>query len=357
MNRIENLMPSPRNPPPFISHPNDHWSKKVRLPGFKEEDYIMQRYNTMKFGGLRGPPIPPGNPREQLYEDGMIGLKKGGKAKKKKKELRSSKSGMSQSQKINIKIGDFSKLLEKKKDDTAMLMKSSAYQPMPSSHTTYMRLESPQFKYAQPLPSVIPNLYQANPSSISTPLVSAQPTSSKGGDLQPKINVPVVVDTDPNDLQKNQIRDPIVRAVPSQPSVSGSLSGIVGTDNLGQQVSRPMSLKESLSGNVDEYRDYYLDEGGYIISRPYDEKKVVRTGLSDDMPYSMTMSEKDRYIPKSDQDDTGPLQFSSRLTQYPVVGQGQKSRQERELEERFRYLVPESSASSASSSSSSSVFG
>jgi hypothetical protein len=251
MNRIENLMPSPRNPPPSRPDPNDHWSKKVRLPGFKEEDYIMQRYNTMKFGGLRGPPIPPGNPREQLYEDdivtdkGMVGLKKGGKAKKKKKELRSSKSGMSQSQKINIKIGDFSKLLEKKKDDTAMLMKSNrAYQPMPASHTTYMRLISPQFKYAQPLPSVIPNLYQANPSSISNPLVSAQPTSSKGGDLQPKVNVPVVIDTDPNDLQQNQIRDPIIRAIPSEPSVSGSISGFVGSD---------------------EYSKYYLpeSESGY----------------------------------------------------------------------------------------------
>lgn len=312
MNRIEQLMPSPRNPPIQKFSPNDHWSKKFKFPGFKEEDYIMQTNSMMKFGGFRGPPIPPGNPREQLYEDDMIGLKKGGKAKKKK-----SKSTMSQSQKINIKIGDFSKLLEKKKDDTAMVMKSNgAYQPMPASHNIYMRLESPQFRYANPLPSVIPNLYQANPSSISTPLVSSQPTSSKGGDLKPNINVPVVVDTDPNDLQQNQIRDPSIRAFPSQPSVSGSLSGFVGSDALFQQ-SMPMSLKEAL-----------------------DDKRVVRTREYDNVPYSMTMGNFS--IPVSGQEDVGPLQFSSRLTQYPIVGQGPKSRIEREQEEAFKHLIPDS---------------
>lgn len=243
MNRAELLMPSPRNPP---INPNDHWSKKIKFPGFKDDIYDKYSF-IMKRGGI--PMVAPGNPREQLYEDDMIGLKRGGRAKDKKKK--SKKQGMSQVQKVNIKIGDFSKLLEKKRnDDTAMIMKSNGYfQPVPTSHNTYMRLEAPPFKYATPLPSVIPNLYQANPSSISSPLVSSVPQSSKGGDLQPPKG-PIGQDTDPNDLQSTSIRQHSSRAIPSEPSVSGSISGIVGSDEYRLSDKR--------------YREYYDPASPYL---------------------------------------------------------------------------------------------
>lgn len=216
---------------------------------------------SRRFSALLDQPIPPGHPIDTM------GLKKGGKPKRKKQ---TKKASISQIQKVNIKIGD---LYKKKEDDTAMIMKdrqSQRYPIMPSSFSTNLRLESPVFKYAQPLPSVIPNLYQANPSSISVPLISGQPSSSKGGDLQPKLNNPIVLDTDPNDLQKNQIRDPVIRAIPSEPSVSGSISGIVG------DVGRSLSSKEAGYNPEIDYENDYLPSFGYLSTNvPSEEPKQV----------------------------------------------------------------------------------
>ena len=168
------------------------------------------------------PYVAPGNPRETLspQENEMFGLKRGGKAKRGKKNKQ---QGITQIQKVNIKIGDLSKLLERKKnDDTATIMKSKTPSLVfPSNDSTYIRLEAPAYRYAQPLPSVIPNLYQANPSSISNPILSSIPSSSRGGNLQPAVNNPILQDTDPNDLQQNSSRAHSIRAIPSPYYISG----------------------------------------------------------------------------------------------------------------------------------------
>ena len=146
---------------------------------------------------IRDRVIPPPFISEELY------AKKGRKVKKSKKSKTSSKVSQQVSQKINIKIGDLSKF---KKDDTALLHKqekASQYPIFPTSSQTYLRLEAPYFKYATPLVSTVPNLYQSQPSSISQPIIPAQPVVVKAQDLQPQKITPIIQDTDPNDLQRN----------------------------------------------------------------------------------------------------------------------------------------------------------
>lgn len=142
--------------------------------------------------------FPPPFVSEEIY------AKKGKKIKKAKKpSVRQSQKVI---QKVSIKIGDLSKAIKERetKDDKALVQRTSMMPPFQSSTQTYLRLENPGFyKYAQPLPQVIPNLYQASPSSVVQPLIPAETVKVSGKDLQPQKNAPIVQDTDPNDLQRN----------------------------------------------------------------------------------------------------------------------------------------------------------
>lgn len=342
----------------------------IKMPDFrnpyipkKDSIYIPnnQDYLTMRKGGsiLEQPIIPPGNPRDQLtpYEREMMMFKKGGKPRRKKSKTT---KGMTQIQKVNIKIGDLSKLLPKKNDDTAILMKQKGQtnQPLQTSTSTYLRLESPPFKFMSPLPSTIPNLYQANPSSISQPLISNKPITNKGGDLQPEIKNPIVVDTDPNDLEKTSIKSHSTRVIPSINLLAGSISGSINDPSLpisSNASNASLSSREAGYIPEQEYKDLYApDEGGYIIGQPYDEKRVVRTRMYDDKPYTLTMSEKDEYIPKSSYYEKGPLKFStptsssSSTSNYPFTGRGPRSKLERQQEESLRHLIHEDDQPSSS---------
>jgi hypothetical protein len=238
--------------------------------------------------------VSPGNPRETLspQENEMFALKRGGKAKNKKSKKQ---QGITQIQKVNIKIGDLSKLLERKKnDDTATIMKSKTPSLVfPSNDSTYIRLEAPAYRYAQPLPSVIPNLYQANPSSISNPILSSIPSSSRGGNLQPAVNNPILQDTDPNDLQRNSSREHSIRAIPSYGSVSGSVSGIVGSDEY--KYYQPLSSASLSSTSSSSASPLYFSNLGAPIEipesatdyrkrgrgRPFENVELNRTFLGD----------------------------------------------------------------------------
>jgi hypothetical protein len=166
----------------------------------------MVPINSKKFHfpmPIRDRVIPP----PFISEDLLAEYAKKGKKIKKRKASKASKSKSSQqqkvSQKINIKIGDLSRF---KEEDTAMLHKqekASQYPVYPTSSQTSVRLEAPYFKYSEPLPATVPNLFQAQPSSVIQPIVPSQPVIVKAQDLQPKINNPIVQDTDPNDLQRS----------------------------------------------------------------------------------------------------------------------------------------------------------
>lgn len=305
----------------------------------KPEPQITQpfnRDNELMMSKRRGgplSPIAPGNPREQLSKEEMemFNYKKGGKVRNKKKK--GSKSGMSkisQIQKVNIKIG--ADLLKSKKEagDTAMLMKGRQQQLFPSSVSTNLRLESPAFNYAQPLPSIIPGLYQANPSSISQPLVSGKPVSSKGGDLQPKLNNPIVQDTDPNDLQKNQVRDPMIRAVPSGPSVSGSISGILGDNS---EVQRSMSSREAgyIPEDEQEFANIILEEPIRVPLTKLRERSVFTRGRKPVQRF-INVYERDEYpidetiVPFMTSQMNQPIKYYNPFSQASQASQASTSR-------------------------------
>jgi hypothetical protein len=178
---------------------------------------------------IRDRVIPPPFISEELLGEYA---KKGKKIKKRKgsksKASKASKASQQQkvSQKINIKIGDLSRF---KEEDTAMLHKqekASQYPVYPTSSQTSVRLEAPYFKYSEPLPATVPNLFQAQPSSVIQPIVPSQPVIVKAQDLQPKKNNPIVQDTDPNDLQRS-LKSHVVSgySTPSPYYISPAMSG------------------------------------------------------------------------------------------------------------------------------------
>lgn len=295
--------------------------KDMRIKQLKEspKNPLIPDYLTMRKGGITLDQ-PPGNPYETLtpYERQMFAYKKGGKIKDKKKSKKGKgKPAMSQIQKVNIKIGDLSKLLEKdktKNGDTALLMKDNKVSPYPiqTSTSTYLRLESPAFKYMAPLPHAIPNLYQANPSSISQPLVSGKEVSSKGGDLQPEIKNPVVVDTDPNDLQQTSIKSHSTRVIPSFNLSSGSISGSVNDPSL--------SSKEALYvPEEEEYDEYYSPQQYGLMTNAPNEEPIIRSRYiraidGRGRPTTKTKEIEAQIFPSDiyniEPEEKGPLQFS-----------------------------------------------
>lgn len=138
--------------------------------------------------------------RDYIVPPENYDIAKKGKKIKKRKTSKVRTSSQNVSQKINIKIGSL-----EPKQDTAILHKANKmnYPIYPTGSQTYLRLEPPAFKYANPLPTTIPNLYQANPSSIANPIIPSQPINIKAKDLQPQKHVPIIQDSDPNDLQSN----------------------------------------------------------------------------------------------------------------------------------------------------------
>lgn len=225
-------------------------------------------------------------------------IAKKGKKIKKRKTSKVRTSSQNVSQKVNIKIGSL-----EPKGDTAILHKADKmnYPIYPTGSQTYLRLEPPAFKYANPLPTTIPNLYQANPSSIANPLIPSQPINIKAKDLQPQKHVPIVQDSDPNDLQSN------IRSRVKSGSWFPDFSKYIPSTWL----SKPKSEKEVIAEEKQEARRPQLISP--IPTPPY---------LSG---YSTPAEMQEEYIAKSFMGPPGKTFINTRWLEQPQASQASSS--------------------------------
>lgn len=178
------------------------------------KSYPFNRDRVKREGFLLDQPIPFGNPAD------TSALKKGGKTRRKKKQTR--RDGITQIQKVNIKIGPelLRELKKEPKDERAQLMRApeGMFRPLSTGQQPYIRLETPQRNLINPPSVITPQVKnsQINPSAVSVPIQLPKPMTVSPQDLQPpKPQTTVKQDTDPNDLQQQNIRQQTIRALPT----------------------------------------------------------------------------------------------------------------------------------------------
>lgn len=231
--------------------------------------YPFNRDRIKREGFFLEQPIPFGNPAD------TSALKKGGKTRRKKKQTR--RDGITQIQKVNIKIGPemLRELKKEQKDDRALLMKATEgmYKPFSTGQQPYIRLETPHRNLINPPSVITPQVQngQINPSAVSIPIQLPKPITISPKDLQPPSSDTITKqDTDPNDLQKQNIRQQTIRALPT-PSGDTFFFDVNrkeppeddGKYNEEQEEQKPQTKEEDI-----------LDEAGMLVEAGEQQPKL-----------------------------------------------------------------------------------
>jgi hypothetical protein len=154
-------------------------------------------------------------------------------AKRKQKAKRTTRTKSSSQRlqnisKININIGkEFERAMKEKRNDQVSLMPSFSTSTtfLPTTPQTTTLLEAPNRQYANIPQPLRRNVYATLP-AVSNPVTSAPISNGSARDPQPRVNAPIIQDTNPNDLVARQVSYTAIKPSPQNmiPNLSSASS-------------------------------------------------------------------------------------------------------------------------------------